>query len=166
MLEKSFKDYEDELNLCPELVAKYPHGLKPKAVKFPMPTIINTQNNPQFMQIVSPNEIIILICLETKIGDEEGFINICLPRTFIENILIESGLLFGNSPQNDSAFQKGSKGSVIVLDRLCGELVTLHDGVSGKIIANAEVVKIDDNYGVRVMEVVEGTSKINGRINI
>ena len=45
-------------------------------------------------------------------------------------------------------------------------MVTLHDGGSGKIIANAEVVKIDDNYGVRVMEVVEGTSKINGRINI
>ena len=186
MLEKSFKDYEDELNLCPELVAKYPHGLKPKGFKIPPVNNINTQNNPQFMQIVSPNEIIILICLETKIGDEEGFINICLPRTFIENILIESGLLFGNSPQNNSAFQKGSKGSgyaclgnftlkdcnqmqkgsVIVLDRLCGELVTLHDSTSGKIIAKAEVVKVDDNYGVRLTEVAEGTSKINGRINI
>ena len=186
MLEKSFKDYEEELNLCPELVAKYPHGIKPKDVKLSMPTIINTQNNPQFMQIVSPNEIIILICIETKIGDEEGFINICLPRPFVENVLIASGLLFGNSPQNNSAFQKGSKGSgfvclgnfslkdndqlekgsVIVLDRLCGELVTLHDSASGKIIANAEVVKVDDNYGVRLTEVVEGTSKINGRINI
>lgn len=186
MLEKSFKDYEEELNLCPELVAKYPHGIKPKAVKLPMPTIINTQNNPQFMQIVSPSEIIILICIETKIGDEEGFINICLPRPFVENVLIASGLLFGNSPQNDSAFQKGSKGngyvclgnfnlkdndqlekgSVIVLDRLCGEYVTLHDSVSGKIIANAEVVKVDDSYGVRLTEVVKGISKINGRINI
>ena len=99
MLEKSFKDYEDELNLCPKLVAKYPHGIRPKAVKLPMPTIINTQNNPQFMQIVSPNEIIILICSETKIGDEEGFINICLPRPFVENVLIASGLLFGNQCQ-------------------------------------------------------------------
>lgn len=173
MLEKSFKDYEEELNLCSELVAKYPHGIKPKAVKLPMPTIINTQNNPQFVQIVSPNEIIILICIETKIGDEKGFINICLPRTFIENILIASGLLFGNCPQNDSAFQKGSKGngyvclgnfnlkdndqlekgSVIVLNRLCGETVTLHDGVSGKIIAKAEVVAVDDKFGVRVTEV-------------
>lgn len=186
MLEKSFKDYEDELNLCPELVAKYPHGLKPKGFKIPPVNNINTQNNPQFVQIVSPQERVLLICLETKIGDEEGFINICLPRTFIENILIESGLLFGNSPQNDSAFQKGSKGSgyvslgnftlkycnqmqkgsVIVLDRLCGEYVTLHDSTSGKIIAKAEVVKVDDNYGVRLTEVVEGTSKINGRINI
>ena len=166
MLVKAFMDYEDELNLCPELVAKYPHGIKPKAVKLPMPTIINTQNNPQFMQIVSPNEIIILICIETKIGDEEGF-------------LIASGLLFGNSPQNDSAFQKGSKGSgyvclgnfnlkdndqlekgsVIVLDRLCGETVTLHDAASGKIIAKAEVVKVDDNYGVRVMEVCKRENK-------
>lgn len=186
MLEKSFKDYEEELNLCPELVAKYPHGIKPKAVKLPMPTIINTQNNPQFVQIVSPQERVLLICLETKIGDEEGFINICLPRPFVENVLIASGLLFGNSPQNNSAFQKGSKGSgyvclgnfnlkdndqlekgsVIILDRPCGEYVTLHDSVSGKIIAKAEVVKVDDNYGVRLTEVVEGTSKINGRINI
>ena len=179
MLEKSFKDYEDELNLCPELVAKYPHGLKPKGFKIPPVNNINTQNNPQFVQIVSPQERVLLICLETKIGDEEGFINICLPRPFVENVLIASGLLFGNSPQNDSAFQKGSKGSgyvclgnfnlkycnqmqkasVIVLDRLCGELVTLHDGVSGKIIANAEVVKVDDNYGVRVMEVCKRENK-------
>ncbi|MBO5606488.1 MAG: FliM/FliN family flagellar motor switch protein [Treponema sp.] len=186
MLVKAFMDYEDELNLCPELVAKYPHGIKPKDVKLLQASIINTQNNPQFVQIVSPNEIIILICIETKIGDEEGFINICLPRPFVENVLIASGLLFGNSPQNNSAFQKGSKGSgyaclgnfnlkdndqlekgsVIVLDRLCGEYVTLHDSVSGKIIANAEVVKVDDNYGVRLTEVVEGTSKINGRIDI
>lgn len=179
MLEKSFKAYEDELNLCPELVAKYPHGIKPKDVKLPMPTIINTQNNPQFVQIVSPQERVLLICIETKIGDEEGFINICLPRPFVENVLIASGLLFGNSPQNDSAFQKGSKGSgyvclgnfnlkdndqlekgsVIVLDRLCGELVTLHDSVSGKIIAKAEVVKVDDKFGVRVMEVCKRENK-------
>ena len=84
-----------------------------------------------------------------------------------------------HSPQNDSAFQKGSKGSgyvclgnftlkdcnqmqkgsVIVLDRLCGEYVTLHDSTSGKIIAKAEVVKVDDNYGVRVMEVCKRENK-------
>lgn len=173
MLVKAFMDYEDEVNLCPELVAKYPHGLKPKGIKIPPVNNINTQNNPQFMQIVSPSERVLLICLETKIGDEEGFINICLPRTFVENVLIASGLLFRNAPENDSGFQYGTKGngfvslgnfnlkasdrlkkgSLIVLDRLCGELVTLHDGTSGKIIAKAQIVKVDDNFGVRVTEI-------------
>ena len=39
MLEKSFKDYEDELNLPPELVAKYPHGIKPKLTRRIIPSL-------------------------------------------------------------------------------------------------------------------------------
>lgn len=43
--------------------------------------------NPQFMQIVSPNEIVAVISLSTKIGDTTGMINICLPHVVIEPIM-------------------------------------------------------------------------------
>ncbi|MEL7608590.1 MAG: flagellar motor switch phosphatase FliY [Bacillota bacterium] len=43
-------------------------------------------------------------------------------------------------------------GSVIVLDRLAGELVDIL--VNGKLLARGEVVVIDDNYGIRVTEII------------
>lgn len=45
------------------------------------------ETNPQFMQIVSPNETIALISLNTKIGDTTGMINLCIPHVVIEPIM-------------------------------------------------------------------------------
>jgi flagellar motor switch protein FliM len=45
------------------------------------------ETNPQFMQIVSPNETIALISLSTKIGDTTGMINLCIPHVVIEPIM-------------------------------------------------------------------------------
>ena len=43
--------------------------------------------NPQFMQIVSPNEIVAVISFSTKIGDTTGMINLCLPHVVLEPIM-------------------------------------------------------------------------------
>ncbi|MBU9714544.1 flagellar motor switch protein FliM [Evansella tamaricis] len=43
--------------------------------------------NPQFLQLVSPNETVVVISLSTVIGETSGMINICLPHVVIESIL-------------------------------------------------------------------------------
>ncbi|WP_277673292.1 flagellar motor switch protein FliM [Piscibacillus halophilus] len=43
--------------------------------------------NPQFVQLVSPNETVIVITLNTTIGDSSGMINICLPHIVLEPII-------------------------------------------------------------------------------
>ena len=43
-------------------------------------------------------------------------------------------------------------GSVVVLDKMAGELVEVI--VNGKRIARGEVVVIDENYGVRITDIV------------
>ncbi|WEK56181.1 MAG: flagellar motor switch protein FliM [Candidatus Cohnella colombiensis] len=51
------------------------------------PRLEALETNPQFMQIVSPNETIALISLSTKIGDTTGMINLCIPHIVIEPIM-------------------------------------------------------------------------------
>ena len=46
-----------------------------------------------------------------------------------------------------------AKGSLVVLDKLAGDQVDLF--VNGKIIARGEVVVIEDNFGVRITEIVQ-----------
>ncbi len=43
--------------------------------------------NPQFMQIVSPNETVAVISFSTKIGDTTGMINLCLPHVVLEPLM-------------------------------------------------------------------------------
>ena len=46
-----------------------------------------------------------------------------------------------------------SKGSLVVLDKLAGDQVDLF--VNGKCIARGDVVVIEDNFGVRITEIVQ-----------
>ncbi len=46
-----------------------------------------------------------------------------------------------------------SKGSLVVLDKLAGDQVDLF--VNGKCIAKGDVVVVDDNFGVRITEIVK-----------
>lgn len=48
------------------------------------PVFESMETNPQFMQIVSPNETIALISLSTKIGNTTGVIHLCIPHVVIE----------------------------------------------------------------------------------
>ena len=51
------------------------------------PRLQQIETNPQFAQIVPPNEMVILITLEVKIGEEAGMMNICIPYITIEPIV-------------------------------------------------------------------------------
>lgn len=43
--------------------------------------------NPQFLQLVSPNETVVVISLATAIGEASGMMNICLPHVVLEPVI-------------------------------------------------------------------------------
>lgn len=43
--------------------------------------------NPQFLQMVSPNETVVVISLNTNVGEISGMMNICLPHVVLEPII-------------------------------------------------------------------------------
>jgi flagellar motor switch protein FliM len=51
------------------------------------PRLGNIETNPQFAQIVPPQDMVVLITLETKVGDVEGMTNFCIPYLTIEPII-------------------------------------------------------------------------------
>ncbi len=63
------------------------------------PHFVTLETNPQFTQIVAPNEMIVLITVEVKVGDMVGMINICLPYLVIEPILDKLSTFFLFSTQ-------------------------------------------------------------------
>ncbi len=51
------------------------------------PILDRIETNPQFAQIISPNDMIAIVTLNMKIGEVEGFMNVCLPFFTLENIM-------------------------------------------------------------------------------
>src|SRR5690625_2938660 len=51
------------------------------------PILEDFEVNPQFLQMVSPNETVVVVSLTTEIGDTSGMINICIPHIVLEPII-------------------------------------------------------------------------------
>src|SRR5690625_1131086 len=51
------------------------------------PVLEDFEVNPQFLQMVSPNETVVVVSLTTQIGDVSGMINICIPHIVLEPII-------------------------------------------------------------------------------
>lgn len=51
------------------------------------PVLEDFEVNPQFLQLVSPNETVVVVSLNTKIGEVSGMINICIPHIVLEPII-------------------------------------------------------------------------------
>lgn len=51
------------------------------------PRLGRIEVNPQFAQIVPPSDMVVLVTLETKIGEVEGMMNFCIPYITIEPVI-------------------------------------------------------------------------------
>ena len=79
------------------------------------PRLGQIETNPQFAQIVPPAEMVVLVTLETKVGDEEGMINFCLPYITLEPIIskLSTQFWFSSVRRNST-----SQYMAIIKDRL------------------------------------------------
>ncbi|MGE8204073.1 flagellar motor switch protein FliM [Heyndrickxia sp. NPDC080065] len=51
------------------------------------PILADFEVNPQFLQMVSPNETVVVISMNTVIGETSGMINLCIPHVVLEPII-------------------------------------------------------------------------------
>lgn len=51
------------------------------------PMLSRLETNPQFAQVIAPGDMIAIVTLNMKIGDTEGFVNVCLPFFTLEDVM-------------------------------------------------------------------------------
>lgn len=87
--------------------------------------------------------------LESEIElDQEQSQNLDL----IMSVPLEIAVEIGRTQKKVQEILSFAKGSLIVLDKLAGDQVDLY--VNGKCIARGDVVVIDDNFGIRINEIL------------
>jgi len=91
--------------------------------------------NPQFTQIVPPSDMVVLITLQAKVGQGEGFINLCIPYLVLEPILSKlsttywvSGTTKGSSTEHiQSIRRRVEKINVPIIVELGNTSVTVQE---------------------------------------
>ena len=67
------------------------------------------ETNSQFAQIIAPNDMIAIVTLNVKIGEVEGFMNVCLPFFTLESVMdkLNTKFWYANmQEQNDEDFEE------------------------------------------------------------
>ena len=101
------------------------------------PKVINTK--PVIMQEMEPT---------ASLGKEQAE-NLDL----IMEVPLQVTVEIGRTRRKVQDILEFSKGSLVVLDKLAGDQVDLF--VNGKCIARGDVVVVDDNFGIRITEIVQ-----------
>ena len=70
----------------------------------------------------------------------------------VYNIPLQVTVELGKTKKEISEILEFGSGTIVVLDKMAGEPVEIV--VNGKLIARGEVVVIDDNYGVRITDII------------
>ncbi|MBO5474192.1 MAG: flagellar motor switch protein FliM [Lachnospiraceae bacterium] len=73
------------------------------------PVMERIETNSQFAQVIAPNDMIAIVTLNVKIGEVEGFMNICLPFFTLESVMdkLNTKYWYANmQEQNDEDFEE------------------------------------------------------------
>lgn len=70
------------VSVIPELVAD-----SWKNVIHLEPKLLNMESNPQFLQLTTPNETVLVVALRTRVGAATGFVSLCIPHLTVEPVI-------------------------------------------------------------------------------
>jgi flagellar motor switch protein FliM len=103
------------------------------------PRLGGIEVNPQFAGIVPPQEMVVLVTLETKVGEVEGMMNLCIPYLTIEPIISKlSGQYWYSSARRGTTAENLN----ILRDRLATVSVILTAEVGSMDIAVRDVLAL------------------------
>jgi flagellar motor switch protein FliM len=128
------------------------------------PILIELETNPQFLQLVSPNETVIVISLSAMIGKSSGMINLCLPHVVLEPIIPKLSMHYWMSEKKNDvtteeyqSLKKSVEHSYVTLTANLGHSqITVNELLNLNI---GDVIKLDQHLDQPLRIDVGGFSK-------
>jgi flagellar motor switch protein FliM len=101
--------------------------------------VLQVESNPQLVQIVPPNEVVVVICFELSLGDLRGMMNLCIPYNSIERI---GGKLSANSWVSYGRRQPTADSIAQLSRTLCTSLVEVKVRLAQTSIGTGEMLAL------------------------
>lgn len=130
--------------------------------------VVRVESNPQLVQIVPPNEVVVLISFEVTLGDVRGMMNLCIPYNALERI---SNKLTANSWISYGRRQPTKETIDQISERLQGSVAQLVVELAETRIATKDLIELrvgdiittDKDVHSPLVVRIEGTPKFYAR---
>ena len=121
------------------------------------PYLERIEANPQFAQVIAPNEMIAIVVLNIKIGDVEGFMNICLPYITLEDIMEKINTKFWFSTMQemeDESYQENI------------EALIKHVDIPIKAVLGRSTISVADFGNIQVGDIIRLDRRIEDELDV
>ena len=130
--------------------------------------VVRVESNPQLVQIVPPNEVVVLISFELTLGDVRGMINLCIPFNSIERIggklSANSWVTYGKKTSTPESIQQVSQslqGSLVqIVARLAETKITTGELIGLRV---GDIITTEQDIHAPLVINIEGLDKFNAR---
>jgi len=133
--------------------------------------IETTETSPHVIQIVSTNEVVILVCFEIKIGEISGIMNMCMPAVVLEPIMskLESQDWFGSSKKATYIDNEEKLRRIVINAHMKVEGILGKSKISIKKLMDlkaGDIVSLDQKADKDILLTVSGIPKFWGRLGV
>jgi flagellar motor switch protein FliM len=161
---------EIELRLVGRITNEFLEELKPAwenvlAINFKVERV---ESNPQLVQIVPPNDVVVLISFELMLGELRGMMNLCIPFNCLERISSKlsannwaSSSRKGTTPESIERVTKNLKGAPLeVVVHLADTTISMKDLIGLRV---GDVITTEKDVRTPLTVDVEGVSKFQAK---
>lgn len=121
------------------------------------PFMERIETNPQFAQIMAANEMIAIVTLNIKVGDSEGFMNVCLPFATLENIMDKLNTKYWYSTMQENRDQN--------YEEYIEALIRKVD-IPVKAVLGKSSISVSDFLGLQVGDCIRLNTKVDSEMDV
>lgn len=121
------------------------------------PMLERIETNPQFAQVISPSDMIAIVTMSIKVGDMEGFMNICLPFFTLENVMDKLNTKYWYSTIKDDRDEDYEEHI---------ESMLKHVDVPIKAVLGNSAISVDDFIHLQVGDIIRLDAKVDSDLSV
>jgi flagellar motor switch protein FliM len=121
------------------------------------PVLSRLETNPQFAQIIAPGEMISVVTLNIRIGDVEGFMNMCLPFMTLEDVMDRLNTKYWFSTMQENKDEESKDNIEAMLKRV---------DVPVKAVLGTSQITVNDFMNLQVGDCIRLDARVDSDMNI
>ena len=158
-LDKTREFSEIELTIIQKMMVLFTQLMRDpwKNVLEISPMLSRIETNPQFAQVVAPTDMTAIVTLNMKIGDVEGYINICLPYFTLEDIMDKLNTKYWYSTMQENKDQNYEENIETLIRKV---------EVPVKAILGKSSILVSDFMGLQVGDCIRLDTKVDSEMDV
>lgn len=121
------------------------------------PVLDRVESNPQFAQIISPSDMVAIVTLNVKIGEAEGFMNICLPYFTLEDIMDRLNTKYWYANMQKACGDDYQEHIEVLIEKV---------NIPVKAVLGKSTVSVNDFAGLQTGDIIRLDTRVDSELSV